>query len=134
MSKCGEILKFPIANGTAKMSGRYHGIHKSTPIRDQPDRGERPQSQPVDEMTDDAEARNDFWSIGGDFIYRHHVEPRVQLYVAKEETFPIPLKYTDVTRAICTKLDVLQGRIDDCCNVGVDRSLSDSWTGFTKFT
>ena len=34
-----------------------------------------------------------FWSIGGDFIYRHHNEPRVQLYVPKEETFPIPLKY-----------------------------------------
>ena len=28
-----------------------------------------------------AEARNDFRSIGGDFIYRHPVEPRVQLYV-----------------------------------------------------
>ena len=38
-------------------------------------------SHPRDETKDDAEARNDFWSIEGDFIYRHHVEPRVQLHV-----------------------------------------------------
>ena len=46
------------------------------------------ESQPT-ESTDDAEARADFWSIQGDFIYRHHHEPRVQLHVPKEETFPI---------------------------------------------
>ena len=46
------------------------------------------ESQPT-ESTDDAEARADFWSIQGDFIYRHHNEPRVQLHVPKEETFPI---------------------------------------------
>ena len=33
-----------------------------------------------------------------DFIYRHHIEHRVQLYVPKGETLPIPLKYIDVTR------------------------------------
>ena len=40
---------------------------------------------------DDIEARRDFWSIQVDFVYRHHIEPRVQLYVQKEETFPVPL-------------------------------------------
>ena len=45
--------------------------------------------------TDDAEGRADFWSIQGDFIYRRHIEPRVQLYVPKEETISIPLKYID---------------------------------------
>ena len=34
-----------------------------------------------------------FGSIQGDFIYRHHNEPQVQLHVPKEETFRIPLKY-----------------------------------------
>ena len=34
----------------------------------------------------------------GSFIYRQHVEPRVQLYVPKEETFPFPLQYIDVIR------------------------------------
>ena len=73
----------------------------------------------------------------GDFMYRHHIEPRVQLHVPKEETRPIPLKYVDVTRTMHTNLDVLQeSRIDDYWNVDVDvdRHLSDSWTGFTKFT
>ena len=36
----------------------------------------------------------------------HHVEPRVQLFVAQEETFPVPLKYTDVTKVPHKKLDV----------------------------
>ena len=59
--------------------------------------------QPI-ETTDDAEARAALWSIQGDFIYRHHNEPRVQLYVPKEETFSIPLKYIDVTRSTHTDL------------------------------
>ena len=64
----------------------------------------------------------------GDFIYRHHNEPRVQLYVPKEETFPIPLKYIDATRSARIDLDVLQEkRIDDYWNVVSNRSLSDSW-------
>ena len=75
-----------------------------------------------------------FWSIQGDFIYRHHNEPRGQLYVPKE-TFTIPLKYSDVTRATCTTLDVLQeNRKDEYWNVVANRSLSDSLTGFTKVT
>ena len=39
------------------------------------------------EPTDDAEAWRDFWLLHGDFIYRNHIELRVQLYVPKEETF-----------------------------------------------
>ena len=34
---------------------------------------ESEESQPA-EPTDDAEARSDFWSIQGDFIYHHHTE------------------------------------------------------------
>ena len=67
-------------------------------------------------------------------MYRHHNEPRVQLGVPKEETFSIPLKYIDVTRSTHTDLDVMQEkRIDDYWNVDENRSLSDSWTGFTMF-
>ena len=61
-----------------------------------------------EETKDDAEARKDFWSIQGDFIYRHHIEPRVQLYVPREESFPIPLKYIDVIRSTHTDLDAAQ--------------------------
>ena len=69
--------------------------------------GESEELRPT-ELRDDAEARKDFWTIQGDFIYCHHVEPRVQLYVPKEETFPTPLKYIDVTRSTYTDLDVMQ--------------------------
>ena len=69
------------------------------------------------------------------FIYRHHAEPRAQLYVPKEETFPVPLKYIDVTRSTHTNLDFMQEqRIDDCWNVDENRSLSDSWIGVKNFT
>ena len=49
-------------------------------------------------------------SISGDFLYRHHVVPRVKLYMPREESFPIPLKYIDVTRTTHTTLDVLLGK------------------------
>ena len=67
-------------------------------IRDRPDRdeeegnlqGESDGSSSIpfqDSSWYDGEARNDFWSISGNFVYRHHVEPRVKLYVPKEESF-----------------------------------------------
>ena len=53
----------------------------------------------------------------------------------KEESFPIPLKYIDVIRSTHTNLDLSQEkRIDDHWNVDGKRNLSDSWTGFTRFT
>ena len=93
----------------------------------------RPEGFQTTESTDDAEARADFWSIQGDFTCRHHNEPRVQLYVPKEETFPIPLKYVDVTRSSHANLDVLQEKV---------LIITGMWTrlevyqnlGFTKFT
>ena len=68
-------------------------------------------------------------------MYRHHVEPRVKLYSPREESFPIPLKYIDVSRTAHTNLDVMQeSLIDDCWNIDGSGDLSDSWTGFTQFT
>ena len=90
---------------------------------------------PHDSFPDAGEAINDIWSMSGNFIYRHHVEPRVKLYAPREETFPIPLKYIDVSRTTHTNLDVMQeSRIDDYWNIDGSRDLSDSWTGFTQFT
>ena len=61
-------------------------------------------------------------------------EPQVQLFVPKEETFRIPLKYIDVTRSTHTDLDVMQEKKnDDYWNVDSSKHLSDSWRGFTKF-
>ena len=68
-------------------------------------------------------------------MYRHHVEPRVKLFSPEEESFPIPLKYIDVSWTTHTNLDVMQGkRIDDYWNINGSRDLSDPWTGFTQIT
>ena len=68
-------------------------------------------------------------------MYRHHVEPRVKLYSPREESFPIPLKYIDVSRTAHTTLDVKQEkRIDDYWNIDGSRNLSDPWTGCTLCT
>ena len=88
----------------------------------------------LNQLTKSRMTRTIFWSTEGNDIYRHHVEPRVQLYVPKEEAFPIPLKYIDVTRSTHTTLDVLhESRVDDYWNIDVNRILSHSWTAFTKF-
>ena len=51
-------------------------------------------------VPDDSKALNDFWSISGNYIYRHHVEQRVKLYVPQEESCPIPLRDIGVTRTL----------------------------------
>ena len=90
---------------------------------------------PQDSFPDAGEAINDFWSMSGNFVYRHHVEPRVKLYSPREESFPIPLKYIDVSRTTHTNFDVKQERrIDDYWNIDWSIDLSDCWTGFTHFS
>ena len=127
----GDMFIFPIADGTVKTCGGDRRLRPSTLIRDRPERGEEqevlegesvglssPTPLQADSTRDDAEAKNDFWSISGDFIDRHHVEPRVKLHVPREESFPIPLKYIDVTRNTFSSLDVLlEKNIDDYWNV-----------------
>ena len=55
---------------------------------------------------------NVFWSMSGTFTYRHHVEPRVKLYSPREESFPFPLKYIDVSRTTRTifRINFLVGK------------------------
>ena len=142
ISQKDDEFVFPFADGTAKLSGRDYEFRESTPRRETLVRSEdlsrefqceSRESQQAD-TTDDAEVRADFWSIQGDFIYRHHTEPRVQLCVPKEETFPFPLKYIDVTWSTHTDLDVMQEKkIDYYWNVESCKHLSDSWGGLTQF-
>ena len=100
--------------------------------------GESDGSSPTlfqDSSQDDGEARNGFWSLSGNYPHRHHVEPRVKLYVPREASFPVPLKKVDVTMATSTTLDVmLERNMDGNWNIDGNRDLSDSWTGFTRFT
>ena len=139
----GEFI-FPIADGRIKTLGGDQDLRTSTLTRRRPIQGEsnidllgEPEGslpQPQDSFPDAGEAIDDFWSMSGNFMYRHHVEPRVKLYSPREESFPIPLKYIDVSRTTCTNLDVKQEkRIDDYWNVDGSRDLSDYWTGFTRF-
>ena len=142
--KQGEFI-FPIADGRIKTPGGDQDLRTSTLIRPRPIRGEGHVDflgesegslpQPHDSLPVAGEAMNDFWSMSGSFIYRHHVEPRVALYSPREESFPVPLKYIDVTRTTHTNLDVKQERrIDVYWYFDGSRDLSDSWTCFTQFT
>ena len=68
----------------------------------------------------------DRWSIAGDYLVRHHVKPRKELYVPSEEDIPIPMKFLDVTRFTYTDLDSLS-------ETTPTRELSSWWLGCTKF-
>ena len=136
---------FPITDGRIKTLGGDQELGTSTLVRHRPIRGESnidflgesegSLPQPQDSFPDAGEAINDFWSMSGNFIYRHHVEPRVKLNSPKEESFPLPLKYIDVSRTTHTNVDVKQEkRTDDYWNVDGSRVLSDPWRGFTQFT
>ena len=100
---------FPVEDGRIKPLGGNQDLRTSTSIRDRPIRGEshldflrEPKGSlpPLyDSFPDAGAAINDFWSMSGNFIYRHHVEPRQislnfligrktsrRIYVVREET------------------------------------------------
>ena len=109
---------FPIADGRIKHLGGDQDLRTSTLLRHRPIQGESNidflgESEgslppPHDSFPDAGEAIHDFWSMSGNFIYRHQVEPRVKLYSPRIESFPIPLKDIDVSRTTHTNLDVKQ--------------------------
>ena len=115
--KEGEFI-FPVADGRIKTLGGDQELRTSTLKREHPIRGqghvdflgesEGSLPPPHDSFPDAGEAINDSWSMSGNFKNRHHVEPRVKLYSPRKESFPIPLKYIDVSRTTHTNLDVLQ--------------------------
>ena len=132
---------FPAADGRIKPFGGDQDLRTSTLIRDHPIRGESQRDflgesegslpPPQDSLPDASEAI----TMSGNFKNRHHVEPRVKLYQPREESFPVPLKYIDVSKTTRTILDVMQeSRIEDYWNIDGPIDLSDSWTGFTQFT
>ena len=84
----------PAADGRIKLSGGDQELRTSTLTRERPMRGEGHvdflgESEgslppPHDSFPDAGEAMNDFWSISGKLIFRHHVEPRVKFYSPRE--------------------------------------------------
>ena len=130
----GEHFIFPIADGTAKNSGEDQNLrHPPLSGIDQTkeknkiffEENQKGLLQPHDTTHHGMMVKPNviFRSISGDFIYRHHGEPRLKLYVPTEESVPIPLKYIDVARTTHTTLDVMEKSIDDYCNVHGDREL-----------
>ena len=116
------------SDGRINSLGGDQDLRTSTLVRHRPIQGESnidflgesegSLPQPHDSFPDAGEAINDFWSMSRNFIYRHHVQSRVKLYSPREESFPIPLKYIDVSRPTHTNLDVKQEkRIDDYWNI-----------------
>ena len=109
----GDNFIFPVADGTGKISGGDQRLRTSTLIRDRPERGEEqevfrgescglssPSPHQDDSTREDAESKNDFWSITGDFIFRHLVEPRVKLYMPKDRRYQ---NHTYVIRCVVGK-------------------------------
>ena len=115
---------FPVADGTVKIFGREQRLRTSTLTRDRPEQEEEQEilQGRSDELHSPAPHQDD------------STEPRVKVYMPTGESFPIPIKYIDLTRTTYTSLDVLlEKNIGDYWNVGGERELSDVWTGFTRF-
>ena len=99
--KQGEFI-FPIADGRIKTLGGDQELRTSTLVRHRPIQGESnidflgesegSLPQPQDSCPDAGEAINDFWSMSGNFIYRHHVEPRVKILLAERRIIPYSTK------------------------------------------
>ena len=82
-----------------------------------------------DDDSPEAESEEgDFWTIGVDNIFRHHVSSRTTLYVPKEKDFPIPLKYIDVIRRTNTDLEsASENFVSDYWTTEGAREMSAPW-------
>ena len=105
--KDGEFVSL-VADGSATLSGRNYEFQEPTLRRESTVKRENLSGESLDgweefrpeESEFDAEARKDFWSIQEDFIYRHHIEPRVQFYVPREESFLISHDFYYTTKLL----------------------------------
>ena len=143
----GDNFIFPVADGTVKISGGDQHLRTPTLMRDLPDQGEEQEilqgesdglSSPAphqdDSTLDDAEAKNDFWSIGyrllpsrGTQSQTVHAERRIISYSA--ETNRRYQKYSYITGCGAgEKMLMIYWNVDGDCE------LSDTWTRFTRFT
>ena len=137
---------FSVADGRIKFSGGDQELRTSTLIRDHPIRGRRSRgfSWRIRRVSTHYLKTHFRMPVKHEMIFgpcqetsytANHVEPRVKLYSPREEPFPIPLKYIDVSRTTHTTLDVLrESRIDYYWNIDGSTDLSATWTGFTQFT
>ena len=95
--KQGEFI-FPIADGRIKTPGGDQELRTSTLVRPRPIQGEGhidflgesegSLPQPYDSFPVAGEAINDFWSMSGSFIYRHHEGTQSQTLLAERRFIP----------------------------------------------
>ena len=133
---------FPVADGTAKLSGRDYEFREPTPRREQTERSEvfsekfkanwESRNLQKQQMTLKPVQTSRRSKMTWCTVITMNLEFN---YVPKEETCPVPQTYIDVTRSTYTHVNVMQEkRVDDYWHVDSNRRLSDSWKGFTKFT
>ena len=101
------------------------------------------------EKTEDEKDDEDFWSLNGTCLTRHHRVPRTKLFslydVVKKKP-PIPLEYVDIRRETYTNLESPEERMifdtwwlpaDQVKQIEAlrnqERELSSPWTGKTMF-
>ena len=86
-----------MADGSATLSGRDYEFQEPTLGRDSTVKGERISAENLTAIGKSFDLKNQkmtqklrktFWSIRVYFIYCQQLEPRVQLYVPREESFP----------------------------------------------
>ena len=127
-----------ISCGSATSSGRDHEFQEPTMRREHTVRRERISAKNLTAIgkSFDLKKQKMTRKIGKTSgLFKETLFTVIILNRPKEKLFPIPLKYIDVIRSTHTDLDVAkEKRIDDYWNVDGDRTLSDSWTSFTRFT
>ena len=112
-----------ILQGGRPSSAAVYRARKDLRQESQPTSSEEKEAR---DPSPDVEARQDFWSVTGDYIFRYHVAPRTKLCVLKVD-FPILVSYMDVQRQTKTSI------VDDYWNTDGDRLLSEPWIGVTRF-
>ena len=91
-----------------------------------------------------SESTQDYWTMQGDLLIRHHRQLRSEMFVPTDDNTPIPVKYLDVMRQTKTSLESPSEKIiSDYWTVPTvnqtgdsepaDRELSEPWTGQTVF-
>ena len=125
-----EEFIFPVADGTVKLFGRDHAFREPTLILNKPQgvkisvenlKAKRKSLNRQNlEMTLEPATIFGLFKVASSIVITMNLECKS---VPKEEIFPIPLKYNDVTW--CTHTDLVLTIIGTW-----NTSLSDSWNGF----
>lgn len=80
---------------------------------------------------------SDYWTVSATAVVRHHVTPRMRLYITHEAASPIPMLFLDVVRPTLTNLeDSTDAFVQDVWILEAPlpedtRLLSGDWTGKT---